>query len=232
MNYDESAQVLTKILVGFPHTKWPEATEHEWLHELVINDIDYPHALTAAKQLRDTLDFAPTWHQFLVAYREAWAETHRQQQAAKALQEAAKPKDKKQAENLAGFQAFRSRLKNEWPDLPVNRSGSGIAIDYSDNRSARGHANHKPGDATHCPKCKKHDHTDKTVIGYSVTHTTYTPPTGAARTVTHREPIPAWHLTCRRCGSIYTNLMDNTCDEWTSRGIALVKQARQAAAGQ
>lgn len=78
-----------------------------------------------------------------------------------------------------------------------------------------------------CPVCAKHDHTDTTIFGWTVTAQRGAKPnkvSGDHLIREHREPVPAWHFTCEAChelahgdpGSLEGVAL--TCDLWSPEG--------------
>lgn len=63
MNGTEAANILGLIESAYPKGPWPEDTETFWLHNLV--SYEYDVAQGAVRRLVDTMQFTPSWANFV-----------------------------------------------------------------------------------------------------------------------------------------------------------------------
>lgn len=210
MRPHEAAQVLEFIYRAWPNTRWTEQTEHLWLADLVQYRPE--DAAEALRALRKQLDWAPTWHQFVTEVAAAARARSNREAADRAALPAAPPEVSDEARlrlralmNRARASARRAGEHNH--RLPK----------WAEGRSPAEQARAR---VQNCPLCSGHDHSDRTLIGFSV-HRQFVDTAEGRKMFESKAPVLGYRVTCPKCGDREVARLE--CDLVTPEGIPYLR---------
>jgi hypothetical protein len=65
MNRDDGITIIARLMAAWPGHEWSDPTAEMWLEDLEAWHLE--EAMAAVQMCRRTLDWSPSWHQFLEA---------------------------------------------------------------------------------------------------------------------------------------------------------------------
>lgn len=201
---DKERFVLLAQAQRFWTQGWSEEAETQWLADFFA--YEYVDMAEGLRRLHDAhkSNFVPGWGLVVEQVHAARAERMRRENERRAaLSPAQVETEQQRATSLRLLRLMRRAMAE-----PV-------------------HHQHAHGDAK-CPTCSKHDHSNTTAFGFTVSTQRADRPDreGNVNDVKHQTPVPGWHFDCSRCGN--ADAAQHACDTWTFEGIAFMRAHRGA----
>lgn len=224
MNNREAAAVMQMVHASWPGHRWTEEAEDLWLRDLV--SIEAEVGVAAVQDCRTRLDYAPSWHQYLEAVRNVRrARASSSHTAIGSGPSTTIEGRSKLARTVRGLKTrtgslaahnHKARVVNVYDasGQPVVDEDGAPVVETLVGRAA-------------CPVCLKHDHSDRTIYGFTITKSAFDTSEGK-KIIEHKEPVPAWYFTCPRCG-VFEQAQE-FCSTWTPAGIAHSRAQRATVA--